>query len=356
MTYLMKKINFYYILFKYILKYQIYIYQIPFLLKSRKNILELIKSNLKEIKNKDIKDIYNKFEYIIDFFTDSKYYKKYIEFNISNEEQNESKNYIKNNNLSISSQISRGNISTIPKSQKKSLNSSSDSENDYITIKFEKIIKEFDKRYNRVNFIEELSNGSFIIGAPNDNLYIYDENFKFKKKIYFKIPSEIQDIIKTDTKTNQISFIKFRMIQNLLETINSKKTKEKDYIEINDCSIYGFSNYSINFKDNDNNPLESEAKIKFPCSGYFKNDKNIILYGEKGISFYDNLYMQKINLSEGNEEYMNKNYKGGIQLNNYLIALTSNKVFPNGEDVIIFYDIKNKKKLMNLIIILLLVE
>ena len=38
-----------------------------------------------------------------------------------------------------------------------------------------------------------------------------------------------------------------------------------------------------------------------------------------------------------------RNYRGGIQLNNNLIALTSNKVYPNGQDIIIFYDIRNKK-------------
>ena len=173
-----KRINFYYILFKYMLKCQLYIYHIPFLLESRKNILKIIKYNLKEIQIKDIKDNYNKFEYIIDFFTDSKYYLKYLESIISNEEQNAANKSIKNNSLNVSSQISKRNDSTYPKTI------SSDTEDDYIIIKFEKIIKEFDKKNNHVNFIKELSNGDFIIGAPNDNLYIYDENFRFIKNIF----------------------------------------------------------------------------------------------------------------------------------------------------------------------------
>ena len=70
-----KKINFYYILLKYILKSSIYIYQIPFLNVTRKNILKIIKSkeDLNFIIN--IKD-YNKYKfiYIIKTFLDSEYY------------------------------------------------------------------------------------------------------------------------------------------------------------------------------------------------------------------------------------------------------------------------------------------
>ena len=46
-------------------------------------------------------------------------------------------------------------------------------------------------------------------------------------KISFEIPSEIQNIIQIDIKSNQISSIKFRMIQNIVETNNSTKTIRK---------------------------------------------------------------------------------------------------------------------------------
>ena len=70
------KIDFYYILFKYILKNPIYIYQIPFLLNLRKKIIKIIKSNL-------IENLYNfnskvnmnrKIKYVIKTIVDSKYY------------------------------------------------------------------------------------------------------------------------------------------------------------------------------------------------------------------------------------------------------------------------------------------
>ena len=44
-----KKINFYYIFFKYILKNDIYIYQIPFFLKNKKNLIQIIKYNYENI-------------------------------------------------------------------------------------------------------------------------------------------------------------------------------------------------------------------------------------------------------------------------------------------------------------------
>ena len=63
-----KSINFYFILFKYILKNTFYLYQIPLLQKSRSKILQIIKNNSETISNTYINN--NKFKYIIDFFTD----------------------------------------------------------------------------------------------------------------------------------------------------------------------------------------------------------------------------------------------------------------------------------------------
>jgi hypothetical protein len=59
-------INFYYILFKYILKKPIYIYQIQFFDKIRKNIFTIIKTGIEKYGNENL-------EYIVNFFTDSYY-------------------------------------------------------------------------------------------------------------------------------------------------------------------------------------------------------------------------------------------------------------------------------------------
>ena len=60
-------INFYYFLFKYILKLSIYIYHIPFLLQTKKNITKIIKSHSIDF-NKD-KTFNEKFEYILKFIS-----------------------------------------------------------------------------------------------------------------------------------------------------------------------------------------------------------------------------------------------------------------------------------------------
>ena len=74
-----KIINFYYILFKYILKNSYYIYNNSFLLKARKKILSFIKNkSLLEIKSENKE----KLEFILNKFLDSTYYINYtIELN-----------------------------------------------------------------------------------------------------------------------------------------------------------------------------------------------------------------------------------------------------------------------------------
>ena len=108
-----KKINFYYIILKYILKIPMYIYQMPWLLETKKEIMKLIKE--KDFLNVDIENN-DKLEFVLKSFADSEYYftKKisdsdriklneimnyYINylFESKNNEINEIKNIIKNN-------------------------------------------------------------------------------------------------------------------------------------------------------------------------------------------------------------------------------------------------------------------
>jgi hypothetical protein len=70
-------INFYYILFKYILKSKNYLYQMPLISNSRKGIIKMIKEMPNDFLN--ILDNINnntKLKYILDFIVDSKFYEK----------------------------------------------------------------------------------------------------------------------------------------------------------------------------------------------------------------------------------------------------------------------------------------
>ena len=71
-----KKINFYYILLKYILKYNYYIYQIPFLSETRNKIKKIINANIEKFKNsiKQKRDQNDKIEYVLKCFIEYDYY------------------------------------------------------------------------------------------------------------------------------------------------------------------------------------------------------------------------------------------------------------------------------------------
>ena len=66
------KINFYYILLKYILKHPIYIFQIPFLMKTKRYIIDSFKSNNNIIYTKKLKNnLVDRLKYILKIFTNS---------------------------------------------------------------------------------------------------------------------------------------------------------------------------------------------------------------------------------------------------------------------------------------------
>ena len=75
--YVEKKINFYFILLKYIFKNSIFIYHIPILFKTRKLILNTLKSNKLSYNEKN-ENLKRKFEYIIKKLVDSDFYFKII--------------------------------------------------------------------------------------------------------------------------------------------------------------------------------------------------------------------------------------------------------------------------------------
>jgi hypothetical protein len=71
-------ITFYYVLFKYILKNSLYIYQIPFLLRTRNNILKYIKKNIDKLKTnlENNSNNIDKIIYVLNYFIEFEYYNK----------------------------------------------------------------------------------------------------------------------------------------------------------------------------------------------------------------------------------------------------------------------------------------
>lgn len=73
---------------------------------------------------------------------------------------------------------------------------------------------------------------------------------------------------------------------------------------------------------------------------------NYIIAGESGAYYITNLNNNFDNFNTF--KLLNESIKGGIQITNNIIAFTSNKVLPYGEDKLIFYNI-NKKKIFKII-------
>ena len=90
-------------------------------------------------------------------------------------------------------------------------------------------------------------------------------------------------------------------------------------------------------KINTENFTNKQEQIKVDsCSTYFEIDNNsYIIGGEKGIfqNFKEGNIKEKNNIKES--------YMGGIKIDSKTIAFTSNSTLPNGNDRLIFYDIKS---------------
>ena len=344
-------INFYYILFKYILKLPFYINYFQFLLNTKKIFIKLIKSdtfNYEDIK----KEEKEKFLDIFNFFTDNQYYnKKYL-----NTKKKSNKN--KNNNNKISIGVSK---TTRPELD----------ETYFSIIKFVKKICEYNYRkyYTPFTpFIKEMNNGNVIINGPKENtLYICDKNLTLSQKNLIDNTKEQEIKIKsTNSESTKNESVRTEFIRTKTEFIITKNIIEANGSNVDDIKILNCSNKIITTLENrdENNKknywsensltlyskkngseLEEKKYFNFPCTGCFEiinegNNTQYIIVGEKGIQHFEDIPSNNVNPTFVDD---NLPYKGGIKINNNYLALTSNSIIPNGKNILVFYDIKNKK-------------
>ena len=245
-----KKTNFYYILLKYILKDSFYIYQIPFLLKTRIKIIKIINSNLKGLLsiniNEDNNEMKSRIEYILKALIDLEYYYfKYIKFKL-----NEILNYYKN--FYIESK-----------------------ENDIILIEEEirkKQIKKSEKYLYEFNKAQKLNKRAPIIN------YLYNEQYK-QNNINNK-EETIENIIKLwnslEKIINEKSYEKIDIEYKQILIAYFKNEKNKDLLlEIFSKDIYNDfiqSNiYNLNIKDSIDNNLLSSFKLEYDSKSEINN-------------------------------------------------------------------------------------
>ena len=274
-----QKLIFYYTLFEYILKDYIYIYEIPFLIEQRNNIIKIIKENLysfySEIKDGE-KDTINKLKKVLGFFIEFDYYyekskklKKYKKKESMSSNNNYSSNNQSNNSINSNNNMPSQNSSS---SNFHSSNSSSGEnpfdKNSYknrgpqgLSFFSESGEREYEKDKDKAYLI--LTNSEFIFKIK------YDKE-QDKAKITF---TEISYIDKNE-ETNTVSYDDiFKIISSEDTNINSDFDKFKQYLKDIEKDIsdrYKIENeieiiLSINLKSEKNNKLEVN-------SNFFIND------------------------------------------------------------------------------------
>lgn len=327
-----KAINFYYILKTYILKNSIYIYQFPLLLKLRAKIKQDLLNSYSSIKYSKEEE---KYKEIIYFIMDSPYYiKNYQEF----KGKKSSNKFSDNSTESTSNSLINGNYI-------KNCSNNNDDENYYQILKYESTIEKHDKKNESIEFIKEMNNGIIITGGIEDKFSIYDKNFKYIKDINFTIPGDNNDSYRRKFK---------KYSQNIEETLYSKKNKKSNRITLFDCSKFALMSYSLTISDDVQSPeikITKPEQISLPCTGIIEienilNKNEYIAFGEKGIFHFDDWPFSLGINSWPTLNHYNKNkraYRSGVRINSNYIALSSNKILPNGDNILALYDIKEKK-------------
>ena len=297
------KLNFIYILFKYLLKEEIFIYQNKFLLKIRKFILETIKSDYKFLDEyeKSNDNIKNKLKFILDFITGANYcLNRFKQNNDLNNKQKEIKvNIIKmneynNNKMNVNDKISHTN------------------KNNNISDVFlhPSVLDAHNKSYRNIENIiienkitnEKVKNilfGSsfklYTIYKDGNNIIEYEE-IKAGDNFYkiTDIKELTLDMAELGIKTYN-SYINFIYFLDEIENSIIRRYKKKEKLEI----ILSFSNQVNSIIEND--------YLDINCTyTYLSDKKNDNEYKDRNIlnyKIYDgfNLLIEQIN-NEGEEE------------------------------------------------------
>ena len=371
------KINFYYILLKYILNKSIFIYQIDFLMKTRGIIIKLIKSNINEIlSNKKIdNNIKVRLDYIIEIIVDSKYYIQLKNKKLKNDTDNGDKKL--NNNMNLKGP-NKDNLNQ-KKSKDKKDNGSKE------------LNKNNPKIQEKSTNIKEENNKKVEDESNNPNINENNENVKppsvINSKRTFTTSNQVSNNEKENINKVNYEIMKYVEIIGSCQNQNSiKKVNTADFITQIDNYFVGGGKSEKLFIFNDTFEKEREINAKWiynifylPKSNDFKkmaicctknsiisfqidNKKeniirkeaeknNFILYSnneifcckENGLKSYTDIESKIIKSSDKEINFFkNKLIKSGIKVNNTII-FKSNKIVSNGEDKLFFLDINSNQ-------------
>ena len=399
------KINFSYILLKYILKSPIFIYQIKFFLKVRNNILNLCKSKSNIFSsckiNKIDKQMIDKLNYILEIILNSEYYNKYKikEINLIEDKSSNSPTKMLDNN---SKNTKNDSI------RKMYSNSSNDSTNNSqstlkdSSISNENTIKEEDKdTQNAIINSNEDNNKSNMetsnnLNSSNKNSNSYTQNDYLNNNN--KTNNDRKEI--TENNNNQNSKVSInpkicnsiKIIGEYIKGTSKKKCTAEFITEIqnifvssgtnNELTIYNDSYekiYKVKKEDWIYNVLVYKNKMKKNFEFLASSKKNIYIFSEEQnksqsqykstqIHMKDNyclyfLYMESSyyfsccgndvilhsavldNLQMQNqfEIYKNTLMKSAIKINDDLVIFKSNKIVSKGISQLLLFNYRTKK-------------
>jgi hypothetical protein len=400
-----KKINFYYILLKFIYKNSIYIYQIPFLLKTRKVLLEALKTN----KNKliSLKGNNEKIEYILRKLFDSEfYYQKYLNYklkgglnyyNDSNEiipnNRNRNTNIVSNNNNNVYNALNKN----INSEEKEDHNNQiiiravkSETNNEKLEISSNSIFSQVDI-FSSISLQNENSDNIIEIDEKEDSNQNDDRDINDKLNINISnieyIKDKFLDLLPFKKEKDKHIILKVSKII----AINNPKLELIKELDNGFYIIEGIDNTLIlcdscfnilikidRFEDSIKNVYESSfpgkksEEIQIICLS--KETYSIIINTQtKEIrQIFKNLELKNINsfLKISSENYLfcsengcfisndpfnfnsreedytflnNNSYKGIIKINESIVAMASNSCVKNGVDELIFCNVATKK-------------
>ena len=290
-----KKINFYFILFKYLLKHSLMIYNFPFLLEARNIVINQIKNSVNFKLDKIDNDIKERFEFNIKFILDSSYY-----YNIYTNNKNVKKddinailqyykNYLFESKKSEITEIENGSFKF--QNNMEEINNAKVMNEKYCIIEFifnyknkekekteskiqnaveswkkiEKMIK--DKKLKKMRKDDKIMLGKFFEDNNNKDLLIKI----FGEDCYDNFKKESEEVLNKENKENKINKINID-INALKEILKYYKTFlfESKVKEINSIENYAKTgvidaNYEEYLKDLE---IAKKYNLRFPLINY----------------------------------------------------------------------------------------
>ena len=177
----------------------------------------------------------------------------------------------------------------------------------YKVIEYYKELEKNKKSESDFNFTKSLSKGHYITGLNSSLIKLYNSFYEKKLEIY--LFDKLRNVYEIETDNNEeihlIACLKHKLTRLI---INIKK----------------YAYYEA--------PIKKDKYNSINFNLFFKCNKDYIISGEQGI------YKLSEKDKDRKEKIFNENYTGAVKIKGNIYALTSNKLFPQGENKLVIFD------------------